>query len=113
MNNIKVEIEKREDKVVIHLQGFLDAHNSVMFSEALNKVIADNLTKIVIDFQNLEYLGSSGLEVILSKVRSFREKGGDIRLAALSSKIYRIFDLLGLVSFFRIFGTVDEAVKSF
>ncbi len=113
MNNIKVEIERREDKAVVHLQGLLDAHNSVMFSDALNKVVAENLTKIVVDFQNLEYLGSSGLEVILSKVRSLREKCGDIRLAAMSSKIYRIFDLLGLTSFFKIFGTVDEAVNSF
>ncbi|MFB3851948.1 MAG: STAS domain-containing protein [Acidobacteriota bacterium] len=113
MNNIKVEIERSEDKAVIHLQGLLDAHNAVLFSDALNKVISEGLTKIVVNFENLEYLGSSGLEVILSKVRSLRDKGGDIRLAGMSPKILRIFDLLGLSTFFKIFGSADEATKSF
>lgn len=113
MNNIKVEIEEIKDIAIIHLKGLLDAHNSVMFSEAFNKVTEDGIFKIVVNFEHLEYLGSSGLEVILSKVRSFRDRGGDIRLAAMSPKIYRIFDLLGLSTFFKIYGTFDEAVQSF
>lgn len=113
MNNIKVEIEKKEDKAIIHLQGFLDAHNADMFSDALNKVMAEGLVKIIVDLENLEYLGSSGLEVILSKIRSLRDKGGDIRLASMSDKIFRIFDLLGLSTFFKIYGSVDEATTNF
>lgn len=113
MENIKVEIETKDGKAVIHLKGLLDAHNSVIFSEALDKVFSENIFKIVINFEKLEYLGSSGLEVILSKIRFVREKKGDIYLAALPAKIHRIFDLLGLVNFFKIFGSVDEAIKNF
>lgn len=113
MKNIKVEIETKEDIVVIHLKGLLDAHNSVIFSDALNKVFSENIFKIVINFEKLDYLGSSGLEAILSKIRFVRDKKGDIYLVALSPKIHRIFDLLGLVNFFKIFGSVDEAIKNF
>ena len=81
--------------------------------EALGGLTSEEHTKIVVDFEKLNYLGSSGLEVILSKIQGLRNRGGDIVLARTAPKIYKVFDLLGLTDFLKFFGSLDEAVSSF
>ena len=113
MTNLKVEIMKKDDIGIIALDGLLDAHNAILFSEALGGLISEDHKKIVVDFDKLNYLGSSGLEVILSKIQGLRNKGGDIVLARMAPKIYKVFDLLGLTDFLKFYGSLDEAVSSF
>jgi anti-sigma B factor antagonist len=113
MTHLKVEIEKKNHVGIIRLDGLLDAHNAELFSDALNELISGDFTKIVVDFGNLNYLGSSGLEVILSRIQGLRDKGGDIVLVNMAAKIYKVFDLLGLTDFLKFYGSMDEAVSSF
>jgi anti-sigma B factor antagonist len=42
-----------------------------------------------------------------------RQKGGDIKLAAMKERVFSVFDLLGFPVLFQIFPTVDEAVEAF
>lgn len=113
MTNLKVEVELIDDKAIIHLEGLLDAHNSQLFEEALKEVILKGVGKVIIDFEKLNYLGSSGLEIILGKVQDLRKRGGDIVLSSMSFKIKKIFDLLGLLDYFKFFDTVEDGIKFF
>jgi len=113
MTSLKVEITKKGDIGIITLEGLLDAHNAILFSDALGELISQKFTRIVVDFEKLNYLGSSGLEVILSRIQGIRNKGGDIALARTAPKIYKVFDLLGLTDFLKFYGSLDEAVSSF
>ncbi len=113
VTNLKIEIEKGKEVAIINLKGLLDAHNSTLFSDALKEVVNEGFLKIIVNFKNLEYLGSSGLEILLGKIQAIRNKGGDIVLCEMSSKIYKVFDLLGLTNYFKIFKSEEEALKSF
>jgi anti-sigma B factor antagonist len=46
-------------------------------------------------------------------IESVRQKGGDIKLAAMKERVFSVFDLLGFPVLFQIFPTVDEAVEAF
>lgn len=111
--NLVIEIEKNREISIIHLSGLLDAHNSSYFLDSINQILKEGCQKIIVDFEKLEYLGSSGLEILLGKIQSIRNNGGDIVLCSMSKKIYKVFDLLGLTNFFKIFERLDEARKSF
>ena len=113
MTHLKVEIEKRKEIGIVHLEGLLDAHNAELFAEALTELISESFVRVIVDFEKLNYLGSSGLEVILSKIQNLRDNGGDILLVKMSPKIYKVFDLLGLTSFLKIFDSLDEAISAF
>ncbi|MEJ2422102.1 MAG: STAS domain-containing protein [Acidobacteriota bacterium] len=88
-------------------------HNHVSFRETLTDLVERGRHKIVIDFSELTYMGSSGLEVILSHIQRVRDAGGDMVLAAMSPKIYKVFDLLGLPKFFNITDSMDDALSAF
>jgi anti-sigma B factor antagonist len=49
----------------------------------------------------------------MSFLEEIREKGGDIKLAAIRPKVYQIFDVLGFPQLFDIAETADAAAGRF
>lgn len=113
MTHLDVELDQRGDVKILRLKGFLDAHTHHLFKGKLEECLADGSVRVVVDFRELSYIGSSGIEVILARVQKVRDVGGDIVLSAMSPRVYKVFDLLGLPSFFRVVATEEEAVASF
>ncbi len=46
-------------------------------------------------------------------IETIRDNEGDIKLAGMSSKIYRVFDLLGFPTLYDILENEDQAKKKF
>ena len=66
-----------EDKcATVALSGRLDTLTSPQLEEALRELPAD-ITKLVIDLKDLEYVSSAGLRVFLNAQKSMMEKGED------------------------------------
>ena len=53
-----------DDIMVYRLEGRLDSNTSQGFEEKLFKAISEGRNRIIVDFENLDYLSSSGLRVI-------------------------------------------------
>ena len=103
-----------EGVLVIALAGQLDAHTAPDFERLLEKTIREDLrTKIVLDFEPLEYIASAGLGVLMGFIEEVREQGGDIKFGAVPDKIYHVLDLLGFPIVFAIAPTVEEAKGMF
>jgi len=113
MTHLEVRVEQRDAIRILHLKGFLDAHNHQVFRSAMEECVEERHDKVVVDFEELSYIGSSGIEVVLAHVQTLRDRGGDIVLCSMSPKVYKVFDLLGLPSFFQIRKTFDEALQTF
>jgi len=113
MTNLEITSEPKGEAWVIRLKGFLDAHNHEAFRMAVSDHIQKGHVRLLLDLSGLTYIGSSGIEVILSNVQPLRDKGGDMVLCGMSPKIFKVFDLLGLPSFFTICPSVDEGLKTF
>ena len=113
MTNLKISTEETGGVLVIHLEGFLDAHNHVLFRKAIEEAMNRKTSRMVVDFSKLVYVGSSGIEVILSVIQKLRDEGGDMVLCGISSKIFKVFDLLGLTTLLKITDSVEDALKCF
>lgn len=110
MTHLQVDAEKHGEVILLRLKGFLDAHNHGLFRDALEKYASQGHTRFVVDFSELTYIGSSGIEVLLSRIQPLRDQGGDILLSGMSPKIYKVFDLLGLPALFVICKDAAEAL---
>ncbi len=98
---------------VLELDGFLDAHTAPQFEGAIQEEAQAGNRKIAVDCGKLTYISSAGLGVFMSFIEELREEGGDIKLAAITPKVYQVFEVLGFPALFDILGTVDEAVAKF
>ena len=61
----------------------------------------------------LEYTSSAGLRVLLSTLKEARQRGGDLRLAAVQERVRRVLDLSGFTSILKCYPDVDAAVASY
>ena len=103
----------RADVSVIHVKGFLDTTTIHELEKQLESHLSDARIRIVVNLDGLDYISSAGLGVFMGVIDRVRGANGDIKLAGLSPKVYRVFDLLGFTSLFQIVPTVDEAVAGF
>ena len=88
--NVTYRIDK--DILYIAIEGRVDASNAALTEEKIFAIKNDNPGKyIVIDADNLEYISSAGLRVIL-KVRKEEPK---LAIINVSSDVYEVFDMTG------------------
>ncbi len=113
MSNFSVSFSANGVVQVLSLRGELDAHTAPELEAAIQKCKDDKKYQIVINGALLQYISSAGLGVFMADIEEVREKGGDIKIAALQPKVFNVFDLLGFPILFNIVETVEEAVSLF
>lgn len=103
------------DILVITLQGeHLDALIASSFKEGILDLIRKmEVTKVVFDFNNLQFIDSSGLGAFLAIQRMLNKQGGILKLANLNKSIQTMFEIISMHRILDIFPTADDAVKSF
>ncbi len=106
---LKVSYEIRRvdarDVLVVHLKGSVDAHTFGLFEEQMSALLAQGPHHLLLDFQGLDYINSTGLGFLLGLSRQMDEQNGKLVIANMPDKIHNIFDLLGIS---RLMGTFAE-----
>lgn len=113
MEEFSIDTKQRDSIIILYLDGFLDAHTSVELEKCLENIIAENKYKIVVNFEKLSYISSAGLGVFMAFIETARNNSGDIKLCAMSDKIYNIFDMLGFPILFEIYKEERSAIEKF
>ncbi len=98
---------------VINLQGYLDAHTAPELENVFTKLIDDKKFKVVVNFENLNYISSAGLGVFMAYVETMRDNKGDIKFTNMSPKVFNIFDLLGFPLLYEFYKDELEAIRTF
>ncbi|MBI3006089.1 MAG: STAS domain-containing protein [Ignavibacteriales bacterium] len=107
--------EKRHGRVVvISLKGnFLGEPETSKLREKVHGLLGENMKYVVIDLGRVKVINSMGLGTLVASLVSLRQKGGDLCLARLNEKVEAVIAIMHLVKVFRIYETVERAVKSF
>jgi len=113
MEEFTINTKQQDNIDILYLNGFLDAHTSVELEQYFEKLLADNKYKIVVNFDKLSYISSAGLGVFMAFIETARNNSGDIKLCAMSEKIYNIFDMLGFPILFEIYKEEKSAIEKF
>ena len=107
-------IEKRQDGIsIVRLLGRLDSNTSPEFEERLFGVIEDGERSVVVDFEELDYISSAGLRVLLKAAKELKRSQGKIVLCSMKDYIKEVFEIAGFVSLFPIVSSLGDAIKQF
>jgi anti-sigma B factor antagonist len=113
MSNFSVGFRPIGPALVLDLKGELDAHTASELEAAIQKAQTEENYNIVVNGQNLQYISSAGLGVFMAYIEEVRERGGDIKIAALQPRVFNVFDLLGFPMLFDIVETEELALERF
>ncbi len=86
-----VTVKSENNVCFISVDGRIDSTTAPEFESAVFADVKDGCEKITVDFENLEYISSAGLRVML-KLRKICE---DIEVIGVSSEVYEVLEMTG------------------
>jgi len=107
--------EKTQGAVaVLSLKGDLMGEpETANLREKIKILLGKGTSSIVVDLAGVRYVSSTGLGTLIAALTSVKNKGGDLRLAAVTEKVESLFVITQLVKVFKEYESVERAVESF
>lgn len=99
-----MNIRKTEDgnEITLTLTGRLDTTTAPQLEEQINENI-EGTEKMILDFQELEYLSSAGLRVLLGTHKTFMKRGsGGLVIRHVNETIHEVFEITGFLDILNI-----------
>ena len=109
---MNIVVNKIGEINVVQVEGRLDTTNYGELEAELTKLTDNNEKYILLDLDNLEYISSSGLRVLLIFLKKMKAADGRFMLCGMSGEIRDIFEISGFVNIFEIFDDQEAALKS-
>jgi len=96
-DELQVEVSEtvRAWSVVVH--GEIDMQTASQLERVLDDVIAKGALLVTLDLEQVEFLVSSGLRVILGASNKLSEQEGQLLLEGASSAVERVLELTGVI----------------
>lgn len=97
-----MEIKKNQagDNLTIEIIGRLDASTAPQLEKELNASLND-VKNFVLDFNELEYIASAGLRVLLVAQKRMNKQGKMI-IKNVSEEVKEVLDMTGFINFLNI-----------
>ena len=116
MTESKLTIDEHHDGDVTVLvltgQMLLD-DGDLAFGKRIRELVERGIVKVVVDLGGVTYIDSSGVGMLVAKMKTLKERGGDIRLLNLNRRAESLFGMLKLLIVFETFQDEAAAVRSF
>ncbi|HKC23908.1 MAG TPA: STAS domain-containing protein [Thermoanaerobaculia bacterium] len=103
--------EKRGATTVLKLQGVVKLGESAsQFSEFLEKVLNDDDGPVLLDFERIDTLDSTGLGELIGYLQRFEERQRKMAIVKPKDRIVALLRLTRLDTLIRIFPDEDSAL---
>jgi anti-sigma B factor antagonist len=110
---LSISSKKINDINVISINGRIVYETEKDFKKYISNFIDQGEIKIVLDCNNLSYVNSAGLGLLINLHKSAKSQGGAINLTNLNSDITELFQITNLNQIFSIFKSPEDAAQAF
>jgi len=94
-----IKTEDKNSRTVISLSGKLDSLNATEIYEKVEKIIKGSEKDVVFDLEELEYISSAGLRVILMCVKDRKDNGKKVFIYWPKDVIDEVLRISGFYGF--------------
>ncbi|WP_251453723.1 STAS domain-containing protein [Microbacterium sp. Marseille-Q6648] len=109
---MKFEIEKaRRGVAILRGSGKLNMVSAPDLRAAVLSAVEDQFTHIVVDLSKIDFMDSSGLGALVGSLKTARQAGGDLRIAAPSAQVTMVLQLSNLDRVLASFDTAEDAYR--
>lgn len=92
-----IKIENIGTTLVAKLTGELDHHTAPILRDTLEREISlNNTVNIVLDFDGVTFMDSSGIGVIVGRYKQISARGGKMMVIRVKPQVDKIFEISGL-----------------
>jgi anti-sigma B factor antagonist len=105
-------VREEGDWTVLVVSGEVDIATAPNLREKLHSLLADGRLHVIIDLDEVTFLDSTALGVLVGVLKRARTEGGELRLVCNQPRVRKVFEITRLDSAFDLCSSVDEAIKS-
>lgn len=111
---MKIEKRKVGDVLILDLKGKILIGDGIdEVRDAINGIIQEKETKILLNFADVPYLDSTGLGEVVRSYTSIKKEGGTVKIVNLTNKVKDLLSVTKLLTVFDTFEDEEKAVASF
>ena len=92
-----VRIISTQQRVTAFLEGEIDHHTAASLRLEIDEAVQLNKPKTLkLDFSDVTFMDSSGIGLVMGRVRTVQPLGGKVVVSNLSPQVYKIMQLAGI-----------------
>ena len=108
---MEITVAVDQNVPILTLQGRFDGYEATRFDEQVRHV-ASQSEFWILDFSGVPYLSSTGIRSLVTLEKALRSRSGGLILVGLLPFVKHVLETTGLLSRFRIAGTVPDALAA-
>ncbi|MCU9613764.1 anti-sigma F factor antagonist [Caldibacillus lycopersici] len=110
--SLNINLEMKQNVLCVRLSGELDHHTADQVRDQVSTTIEKHdIRYLVMNLENLMFMDSSGLGVILGRYKQIKQRNGEMVVCAVSPPVERLFNMSGLFKIIRLEPTEEFALK--
>ncbi|SDW55740.1 anti-anti-sigma regulatory factor, SpoIIAA [Marininema mesophilum] len=108
-----VDVARRRSVLIVRLSGELDHHTATQVRQRLENELSKEIdTNLVLNLEDLTFMDSSGLGVVLGRYRQISQLGGQMAVCSVQPSIHRLFEMSGLFKVFSFYENEEQAIQA-
>jgi anti-anti-sigma factor len=108
-----VEKKHLENFTILYVEGLIKLGESAeFFSSALENVLKNESTSVIIDFTKIDYIDSTGIGELVGYLGKFTTQGRKLIIVNPSERIQKLLKLAKLDAVFKIYESEDAAIAA-
>ncbi len=104
-----IETERDRGVLSVKVRGRIDGSNSNDFCGAVEAALADDDTAVIIDMEEILYISSAGLRVLLVLAKMLELRNTHFAVCSLSEQISEVFRITG---FDKVIGVHQSSARA-
>lgn len=114
MEELKVTSIDKGTHVIVFANGrLMGPTDGEQLNAAFEGLLGLGKMKFVLDLAGLEYMNSTGLNILLRQFTRIRNNGGELLLGTMSGKVSQLLVITKLNAVFKVYPSTDEAEATF
>lgn len=98
---MKTTIEELDERIIVNMIGSLDTAAAIEAEDTLKPITEGEVAKdILFECEELEYIASSGLRILLDVLKKTKAKGKTVTLRNVNDDIKNVFKITGFINLF-------------
>jgi anti-anti-sigma factor len=106
-DQLKIDVRHTADRLIVSLAGELDMANAPLLQQTIEEANVDAEAMVVFDLQELQFMDSTGLRIILALRERCQEHGVQFAITRSSDQVQRLLSVTGAAEHLRTIAAVD------
>jgi anti-anti-sigma factor len=111
---MKMTTRTHNDVTILYPEGKITLGDGDQeLGEAVRTALEQGGRKVLINFSKVSYLDSSGVGELVGCYTSIKNKGGELKICGMNSRIFSLITMTSLHSVFDVKDTEEESLAAF